>query len=158
MEDQGWCFSMVRSVGRRRVYLSANRVALFNTKRHAKVRVPRLHSCSNVGQRIWNQRTCPCRHTKRRKSFASLGDGRIHLPLRIRPYSLQNSNLDRGYNPFSQVDAEGWEVTGKGQLGHIRFGGGDDYARKSLGDPDMVSHSWIHHFDPPGNVVRPFII
>src|SRR5271169_224038 len=26
------------------------------------------------------------------------------------------------------------------------------YSRKSMADPDLVSHSWIHHFGAPGNV------
>jgi hypothetical protein len=66
------------------------------------------------------------------------------------------SNLDHGVNPFSTIDAQDWEVFGTGMLAHYRFsGGGDDYARKALGDPDMVSVSYVHEFSPPGNIVSP---
>jgi hypothetical protein len=37
-------------------------------------------------------------------------------------------------------------------LGHLRFAGADMYARKAIADPDLVSHSWVHHFEAPGNV------
>ena len=53
------------------------------------------------------------------------------------------------------MDADGWEVYGKGKLKYVRFGGADMYARKSLADPDMVSHSFVHHFEAPGNSVFP---
>src|SRR5271154_5706575 len=55
-------------------------------------------------------------------------------------------------DPWSRAPtgAEDMEVHGKGLLGTFKFGSGDAYARKSLADPDMVSHSWIHNFQPPG--------
>jgi len=62
---------------------------------------------------------------------------------------------DHGEYPFEQVGADGWVVEGKGQLGTFRFGGADMYARKSVADPDFVSHSWIHHFEPDGEWVSP---
>jgi hypothetical protein len=45
------------------------------------------------------------------------------------------------------------ELHGKGLLGSFRLGSGDAYGRKSLANPDMVSHSFIHDFQPPGNGV-----
>ena len=70
----------------------------------------------------------------------------------VSPIEIELIFLDHGENPFDIVPAQGWEVDGKGHLGHIQFGGGDDYARKSLADPDMVSLSWVHQFDSPANV------
>ena len=65
--------------------------------------------------------------------------------------------VDNGEYPFAKVEADGWEVYGKGKLKYVRFGGADMYARKSLADPDMVSHSYVHHFEAPGNSVYPFL-
>jgi hypothetical protein len=63
-------------------------------------------------------------------------------------------HLDHGENPFDRVDAHDWEVHGTGRFANYQFiGGGDDYGRKALGDPDMVAVSWVHEFGPPGNVV-----
>jgi len=61
--------------------------------------------------------------------------------------------IDGDAYPFAKHNADGWEVEGKGKLGRIKFAGGDMYARKSMTDPDLVSHSWIHNFEAPGNVV-----
>lgn len=72
-----------------------------------------------------------------------------------RIYPLQRFLMIEGSEyPFEKLHADGWEVDGKGKLGHIKFAGADMYARKSLADPDLTSHSWIHTFDAPGNVVR----
>jgi hypothetical protein len=60
---------------------------------------------------------------------------------------------DHNNYPFQKIDAHNIEVHGRGKLATVTFGGGDAYARKSLADPDLVSHSWIHHFEAPGNVV-----
>lgn len=61
--------------------------------------------------------------------------------------------VDHDEYPFAKVNADGWEVYGKGKLKYVRFGGADMYARKSMADPDMVSHSFVHHFEAPGNSV-----
>jgi Glycosyltransferase family 92 len=55
--------------------------------------------------------------------------------------------------PFQKVDAHDIIVHGRGKLSSIKFAGGDEWARKSIADPDLVSHSWIHQFEAPGNVV-----
>lgn len=67
--------------------------------------------------------------------------------------AIPKANLDHNAYPFAKVQADGVEVHGRGKLASVKFGGGDMYARKALADPDMVSHSWIHHFEAPGNVV-----
>lgn len=46
------------------------------------------------------------------------------------------------------------EVKSKGtSLGKVEFKTADVYAHKSLADPDMVAHCWIHCFMPPENWV-----
>jgi hypothetical protein len=58
--------------------------------------------------------------------------------------------------PFEKLHADNAIVHGRGKLKNIRFGGADMYARKSIADPAMVSHSWIHHFEPPGDAVMTY--
>ena len=45
------------------------------------------------------------------------------------------------------------EVHGVGILDSFEFGNGDAIGRKSMVDPDMASHSWVHDFRAPDNGV-----
>jgi len=57
---------------------------------------------------------------------------------------------------FPKLTADNVIFHGRGKLRHVQFSGADMYARKSIADPQAVSHSWVHHFEPFENTVYQF--